>query len=414
MINGQVHVAIGFATGRIGFQNVLRSYIYHLQETHFLSDHNLLISLFVAYDPTYSNTTRADFDNLTAEERKPFYKCRFIGPEDIQTEKEHLVKETGIPKEEIDQAFGTGYAVQRNIILFEALREKVDGLIFLDDDEYTLAVTESDGATLWSGQHVLEKHMKYLQFSDITYGYHCGYLTPIPAIEFDGILPENIFYQFTDALSSDVLKRQDVSRLIRCGGVTYADKQVLRTHQAELVPEAAGAKFISGSNLGINLTDPARVLPFYNPPGARGEDSILSTCLGSYNVKRIPVYTFHDGFSFYGSLLKGVLPLSLKKITMYDSKAANSRFYKACIGWARYKPLYTYLTQPKNFSDIMKSSLENLDQTLPYICAYFNNYGFENLRKDMQHYAEKVPEHNRQFQSMKKTWSKIVAHICQS
>ncbi|ARP50810.1 hypothetical protein [Caproicibacterium sp. XB2] len=413
MVDGIIHVAIGFATGRIGFQNVLRAYIYHLQETNFLYDHNMLISLFVAYDPSYSNTTRADYDNLTEEERQTFHICRFIGPEDIQAEKDRLAKDTGLSSKEVGQAFGTGYAVQRNIILFEALREKVDGLIFLDDDEYPLAVTESGGATLWSGQHVMEEHIKYLQFSDITYGYHCGYLTPVPAIEFDGILPENIFHQFTDALSSDVLKWEDVSRLIRCGGVTYADKNVLSTHQAELVPEVNGAKFISGSNIGINLTNPERVLPFYNPPGARGEDSILSTCLSNYNVKRIPVYTFHDGFSFYGSLLKGVLPLSLEKISLYDSVEVNNRFYKACIGWARYKPLYTYLTQPENFSEIMKNSLTGLEQSLPYVCSYFNNSDFHNLYTDMHHYAEKVPEHNRQFHKMQQTWSEIISFICQ-
>ena len=35
------------------------------------------------------------------------------------------------------------------------------------------------------------------------------------------------------------------------------------------------AKFISGANLCINLTDAKRVFPFYNPPGARGEDTFL-------------------------------------------------------------------------------------------------------------------------------------------
>lgn len=414
MVNGKIHVAIGFATGRIGFKDVLRSYIYQLRETHFLDNQDLLLSLFVAYDPTYRNTKREDYESLPAEERKLFHVCRFIGPEDIRKEKERISREAEIPEAEADLAFGTGYAVQRNIILFEALREKVDYIIFLDDDEYPLAVTESSTTSLWSGQHVLEDHVKYLQFSDYTCGYHCGYVTPMPAIEFDGILSEDVFHQFTDALSSDVLQWDSVSELLNSGGVTYADKKILVEHKVQPVAEDHGARIVTGGNLGINLTNPKRVLPFYNPPGARGEDSILSTCLGSYNVKKIPAYTFHDGFAFYSSLLRGALPMKLKRISLYDSAAVNQRFYRACVGWARYKPLYTYLTQPEQFSDIMSRSLKGLDESLPCVCSYFNSSDFMNLRSELEKYTKEVPEHNREFTEMRRIWSRIIPFACGS
>ena len=183
-------------------------------------------------------------------------------------------------------------------------------------------------------------------------------------------------------------------------------------HQAQPAAEDHGAKTVTGGNLGINLTNPKRVLPFYNPPGARGEDSILSTCLGSYNVKKIPVYTFHDGFAFYSSLLKGSLPMKLKRVSLYDSAAVNQRFYRACVGWARYKPLYIYLTQPDAFSDIMSRSLKNLDESLPNVCSYFNNGDFMNIRGEMQKYAEAVPQHNREFSEMRKIWFRIVLSVC--
>lgn len=408
MTDGKKHIAIGFATGRIGFKNVLRAYIYHLKESHFLSDKRFLLSLFVAYDPSYNNTKKEDYDNLSAEDREAFYLCRFIGPDDIEKEKQKLVKDSILTKEEAAGVFGTGYAMQRNIILYEALRENVDGIIFLDDDEYPMAVTESSGISLWSGQNVLEEHIRYLQFSDITNGYHCGYLTPVPSIDFDGILSKEIFHRFTDALSSDVLKWDEVERLIASGGVTYADKTILSEHQANLALEANGAKFISGGNLGINLTKRTKVLPFYNPPGARGEDSILSTCLKEYNVKWIPVYTFHDGFSFYGTLLRGVLPLKLKQISLYDSAAVNNRFYKACLGWARYKPLYTYLTQPDSFTETMDQSLQNLQECLPYVCSYFNDRRYYNLFYEMEKYVKNVPTHNQQFHDLQKAWKKMI------
>lgn len=51
MIGGKRHIGIGFATGRKSFLNVLRAYIFHLSGSNFLVKNNMLLSLFVAYDP---------------------------------------------------------------------------------------------------------------------------------------------------------------------------------------------------------------------------------------------------------------------------------------------------------------------------------------------------------------------------
>ena len=88
------------------------------------------ISLFVAFDPGYNNTRREDYDNLSEEEKGFFHTCMFIGPEDVQAEKEFLVKQQIMDQECAEKCFGNGYAVQRNIILYEALKQKVDYLIF--------------------------------------------------------------------------------------------------------------------------------------------------------------------------------------------------------------------------------------------------------------------------------------------
>lgn len=408
MIDGKKHVGIGFATGRTCFLHVLLAYIFHLQESNFLNENRILLSLYVAYDPSYRNTTREDYDRLGEDERSLFYACRYIGPEDIQAQAQQLTEEGIIPQEQRDTCFGTGYAKQRNIILYQALKDRVDDMIFLDDDEYPLAVTRTGDTSLWSGQLVLEEHIKYLQFSDVTNGYHCGYISPLPSFEFDGILDESTFHQFTDALSSDILQWPAVCRTMQSGGVNYADKQVLIEHQAKLVEPFHGAKIVTGGNLGINLTQPQRVLPFYNPPGARGEDSIFSACLSDYTVKSIPVYTFHDGFGFYGSLLRGVLPTQLKKISFYDSAAVIERFYRACIGWIRYKPLFTYLTQPMEFEQIMKTTRENLMEALPKVCAYFNRRDFGNILEELDTYVRDVPKHHAELLETISRWKRIV------
>ncbi len=56
----------------------------------------------------------------------------------------------------------------------------------------------------WSNQHVLESHIEYLRNADMTNGYHCGYISPIPYLEFDHILSEQDFRAFILALSNDI------------------------------------------------------------------------------------------------------------------------------------------------------------------------------------------------------------------
>ena len=46
MIKGKIHMGIGFATGRTSFLNVLRAYIFHLRESHFLSKYNVLLCMW--------------------------------------------------------------------------------------------------------------------------------------------------------------------------------------------------------------------------------------------------------------------------------------------------------------------------------------------------------------------------------
>ncbi len=128
--------------------------------------------------------------------------------------------------------------------------------------------------------------------------------------------------------------------------VTYADAAIINEAQTHEVQEEKGMKFISGSNICFNLKKTRHLPPFYNPPGARGEDTFMSTMLTDLKVVKVPCYTFHDGFLTYKNLLHGVIPSTLEAID--GNIAANrKRFINATIGWIRYKPLLVYLTKKK-------------------------------------------------------------------
>ncbi|OYO96865.1 hypothetical protein CG709_12065, partial [Lachnotalea glycerini] len=172
------------------------------------------------------------------------------------------------------------------------------------------------------------------------------------------------FGLFINTISNDILNWESIKKIMKNGGVTYADTQVLIKKEATEVKETNHCKFISGANLCINLTKPDRTFAFYNPPGARGEDTFLSTLLSDRVVTRIPCYTFHDGFSAYQHLLDGTLPIKLNSITA-NSDQIISRFYHACIGWIRYKPLLLYITNPSDYESIIEDMRKKLPNIQP-------------------------------------------------
>ncbi|MGD9568015.1 MAG: hypothetical protein AB7V48_06765 [Sedimentibacter sp.] len=408
-----IKVGIGFATGRRSFQKVLRTYIYSWNESGLVENERISLNLFVAYDLKYNKTKISDYTNIHPELLEQIDSSTFIGSESIKEEIEYLNRENIISPEEASLIFGNGYAAKRNSILYYAVKNKIDYLIFLDDDEYPLAVTNTKSTAIWGGQHVLSTHLKYIQQSDITHGNHCGYISPIPHLNFNEKMSENDFKTFIEAISNDIINWDNIISVMNNGGVTYADTGILTSNAAIEVEETNNTKFISGANLCINLKEPKRVFPFYNPPGARGEDTFLSTCLSDRKVLRIPCYTFHDGFSTYNRLLSGVLPTKLKFIEADDERIID-RFYKACIGWVRYKPLLTYITQPDIYEKTINEMHEKLEDTLPKICDYFQHPEFMNILSELEKYHKNTKKHYRKFNETKLVWEKIMNHFAEA
>lgn len=405
-----IKVGIGFATGRRSFQKVLRTYIYNWNESGLVKDEKISLNLFIAYDLNYNKTKIADYTNIHPELLEQIDSSIFIGNTSIKEEIEYLSKENVINPEEASLIFGKGYAAKRNSILYYAIKNKMDYLIFLDDDEYPLAVTNTKNTAIWGGQHVLNTHLENIELADITHGNHCGYISPIPHLNFNEKMSENDFKTFIEAISNDIINWDKIIGVMNDGGVTYADTGILTGNQVMEVEEINNTKFISGANLCINLKDPKRVFPFYNPPGARGEDTFLSTCLSERKVLRVPCYTFHDGFSTYNRLLSGVLPTKLKFIEA-DNEKIIERFYKACIGWIRYKPLLTYITQPNIYEKTIKEMHEKLEYTLPIICDYFQHPEFMNIMDELKKYQKNTEKHYRMFKETKDVWEKVMNHF---
>lgn len=408
-----IKVGIGFATGRKSFRKVLKTYIYNWLESGLVKDRSVQLNLFVAYDLNYQKSKATDFTRIKADLLKLVDQVHFIGESEIEATIADLTGREVLSEKEAGQVFGLGYASMRNSVLYQAMKHGMDYLIFLDDDEYPLAVTKTKATAIWSGQHILSSHLKAIGGADITYGHHCGYISPIPSVTFNDTLDESTFRGFIEAISNDIVNWETIRKVMANGGVTYADTSVLTSEDPVEVEEVNHAKFISGSNLCINLTQPERVFPFYNPPHARGEDTFLSTCLGERKVLRIPCYAFHDGFATYNHLLDGVLPTHLHRIEA-SSEAIINRFLKACIGWIRYKPLLLHITQPEHYDERIQQMRQMLDKTLPAVSEFFGNPEFMKIKKDLETYHRKVAAHAQAFSAIKRYWARIAADLMDS
>ncbi len=408
MDNGSIRIGIGFATGRRSFQKVLKTHFYNLEESGLAENERISLNLLVAYDLAYQKTRATDFTKIPKDLDAKLDDKVFISDETIQEEINDLIERGILTASQAQLIFEKGYAAKRNAVVYFAIKNKMDYLMFLDDDEYPMAVTNTRKRAVWSGQHVLSSHLKHINRADITHGYHCGYISPIPYVEFNDVLSEDVFREFIESISNDIIKWDNLMSVMKDGGVTYANTWILQQDEATEVQEINHSKFISGANLCINLTDPERLFPFYNPPGARGEDTFLSTCLSDRLVLKVPSYTFHDGFSTYNHILDGVLPIHLEFIKA-DNKRIVDRFYRACIGWIRYKPLLLYITQRDVYEEKTAEIYRQLEQTLPVICEYFKAPEFMHVLTEFKKYTKNVGKHYEEFQEAKKAWTNIMS-----
>ncbi|MBK8710869.1 MAG: hypothetical protein IPL97_03140 [Niastella sp.] len=405
-----VNIAIGFVTGRLLFQNVLKTYINNWIEHGLIENNNVRIHVLVSYDLRYKNTNTNDYKNVPPALQKLVDSIHFYGVNEVNREIEELVKKDNtLDEKDCHLLFGEGYAKKRNIVTYFAIKLKMDKLLFIDDDEYPLATYRNkQGNLLWLGQSILSTHLKYNDNADVTHGLHCGYISPIPYLEFNHILTENDFKFFIEALSNDIITWAKMKQIIiRQKGVTYANEDILNNPASYEVEEANGMKFISGANLCFNLKNYKMLPPFYNPPGARGEDTFMSTALTELKVLKVPCYTFHDGFSMYNHLLNGVLPVVLLPIenTNHD---ILMRFVNATIGWVRYKPLLVYITDQDNFETTMQNMEKSLQYTIPKLCAYFKTNEFNKILIEFESYRKRVKKHFNDFENTKATWKRLL------
>lgn len=412
----EINFGIGFVTGRANVCKIINSYYNDMLEQLEEYDANVNLTIFIMYDLSYNYTKRTDFYSLIPDIYRKNITVKYISPEEIDNEKKYLQGHFGLSKDEAELFLGAGHAKGRNTVMYYALKEGMDYLLFWDDDEYPLAcIKDETGKITWIKQRNVVSHLEYFEREgvDVTRGYHCGYISPIPSIPYGENVSEDDFKNFIEACGNEAVNWKNIKeRFEKDNGVTFADPDLANgLGPKELVETAKDKKWVAGSTLGLNLKHIDKIPAFYNPPGGRGEDTFFSVGLTNSKVMQIPVYHFHDGFLKYTDIMNGHMPKKLKLIESQDDADVEKRFLKVTTGWIKYKPLYLYIMDKENYSKNIRDAKAKLSSSISSISDYFEHGGFAKLPEILEEYDEEVEEHYQDFLDTNRIWDKLKTSI---
>lgn len=407
-----IKLGIGFVTGRPNACNIINKYHKKIVEQVKKFHEKVNVTIFILYDLRYQQAEEADFYKLEPEVYKEI-NVKYITPENIEEDKKILKGRYGFSNKEVNYILGYGHAKGRNTLMYYALKKKMDYLLFWDDDEYPVACLKGEnGEVIWKEQDNIIKHLETIQDADVSIGYHCGYISPIPYFELNEEIDEVVLKSYIEAVSNELVDWKTIKNVMKFNnGVTYANPQIADGEGTYEIGLEKGKKWVAGSTLCVNLKEIKKIPAFYNPPEARGEDTFFSMMLDDCKVIKTPLYHFHDGFLKYKGIMSGKYPKKLKKIESKDENVGE-RFLKASVGWLKYKPLLLYILNKKNYKNEIAKMRQNLEMSTPVLEKLFPGMSFKQLLVILNQYDEEVNKHYKEFVETNKVWNKIKSNIC--
>lgn len=409
----EINVGIGFISGRPNVCNIINTYYKEILDQVKDLDEKVNFTFFILYDLNYLNVEKEEFYNINPDVRN-YIKIKYLEPEYVEEKKKDIVKKHKITTEEVNLLIGKGYAKARNSILYEAVEQKIDYLLFWDDDEYPLAAVKDGKDIKWIKQKNVLQHIKNITKADITYGYRCGMINPLPTIKYTDVITEQVYKQFIEAIQNEVISWEKVQEMSKNdSGIGYADESIATyTKKPEEIKDIGKTEFVLGSGICLNLRHLKKIPAFYNPPEARGEDTFFSCALRQLGSKviRIPVYHFHDGFLKFTFLMDNKFPKKLRKITT-DEDGISLRFKRTTTGWTKYKPLLYYILNKRTYKTIINDAKKKLKNSVNEMSTAFSDCDLTNLPLVLEEYDENVEKYYKEYIETNKIWDKIKYNI---
>ena len=412
-MKNKINVGIGFISGRPNVCKIINSYEQFIEEQLEKLGIEVNITIYILYDLNYQHTIRTDFYGILPKAYKNM-RIKYITPENILEYEKILMSRYELSKEDAKLFIGNGYAKSRNTILYCAMQHNMDYILFWDDDEYPVANVMSNNQIQWIKQENVLQHIKNIDNAEVTVGYRCGMMNPIPYIEYTNEIKEEDYKNFIDALENEVVSWEKIKKIRENPScIEYANLDIAEGKtKPEYIEEVGKENFVLGSGICINLNNIDSIPAFYNPPNARGEDTFFSCALRNKNARvlKIPTYHFHDSFLQFTGIMKDKYPKNLNKISFVDNEV-EQRFLRATIGWTRYKPLLYYIKDRKNYEKIIEETRDKLKKSVKKINTEFITCDFSCLIKELNKYDKDVQKHYEEYIKVNELWDKLKKDI---
>ncbi|MBR2725878.1 hypothetical protein IKE87_01235 [Candidatus Saccharibacteria bacterium] len=404
-------IGIGFVAGRPNVCKIINAFYLDVKRQMLELGEEFQVVFYVLYDLHYQGAKAEDFMNIDpAINAEPNMEVRYIDASEVEKIRKGVKRDYGVAESELDFVFGYGHAEGRNTLLYKAYLDGMDYLLFWDDDEYPLACLQAgEGKVTWKRQDNVVKHIQTMRSedADVTIGYHCGYVSPIPHVNLENPEDEEIFANFIEGISNELVTWKSIKEKYQnTNGVTFADPKIAAGEGGYEVPLTYGRKFVAGSTLCINLQHFEKIPVFYSPKAARGEDTFFSFGLDKCKVMKVPIYHFHDGFLGYTGITEGRLPDELDPIYTRDD-LVKKRFYGACLGWIKYKPLFLYISDWKNYQENIGRTYRELNKSVDEVSRICGKYDFRNVYKELEKYDKNVKNDYENFSKAKQIWKML-------
>ncbi len=241
----------------------------------------------------------------------------------------------GVPSESISglleipdggKEFEVPYGAYRNRVLFKALLEGIDYLLFFDTDVKPQVLTHLEGAEArWQEIDFVGTHLLSLSKPDVsaTTSEYSGYYI-IPPMSFPGI--GDLLTGLGKGMALDYMEDCHEHQCLNLGPVSPGSPRLTDKPL--------------GGNLGISLRKARRLAPFFSTIYSfsgliikgRGEDTLLGQAISASKGRIIDIdlHIFHDTYEGFPDVP------DVRKESIRD------RFYWACLGWIGRNPFLSW------------------------------------------------------------------------
>jgi hypothetical protein len=289
------------------------------------------------------------------------------------------------------------YGAYRNAILFEAILQGIDYLLFFDSDVKPLVlISLKDGLPQWQEVDFVGSHLAHLARPDVlvTTSDYSGYYI-IPPMAFDGL--SELLIGLGKERSLDYMTVCDIHDCLNLGPQTPG-------------PAVPTDKLLGG-NLGLRLDQPWNLAPFFSTVyefddqciKGRGEDTLLGQALSVNESQLLDVdlRIFHDTYDDFPAR-----PDMLRK-------DVQDRFYYACLGWIGRNPFLNWFRSKMGIRDeLFKEELSPQAESLSVggkkAARFFENPQFERLPEALEASMAVLPESIERYRRLVAGWDKLI------